>query len=355
MSGPGMSGPGMSGPGMSGPGMSGPGMSGPGGSEMAGYPGSAPLTGAPAGAGGKADDGLLPANAVMNAVGFLWNAKAVAAISKQLETAVDPISAADILMLSATIPNRDIRHAELAAFTRLHAIGADGLNSSGFFSTSVRDPGMQVVLKSLPRQKPARDAGQAAPMESWTMASQILAISLRDQLRALSSQPGKLMPTGDAFPVRLHKNAVSQFSGMIKLPGTAGEKLKDAAPAETTIYYARTSFSPQRPKDQEDVTEHYEARASGIRRADQTRGVLWIDGVKANQNGTKRSTDVIIQAATAGGGGQPGFGGGSDLSSGGPGGAGGASGGGYSIEIIVVEISDPKSAVATTSQASAKP
>lgn len=283
-------------------------------------------------------DSGVPDAQLLPAVSVLWGTKSTTAIVQQLSSVSDAASAAELLALGATIPQKNVRDSVFAALSRLHSLGADSMNSAGVFR-SLHDPGLLVVMKSLPRQKPTRaEGGAAAPLDSWATASEELVLNLRSQLRALSTQPGRLQATTE-FPVKLHKNAVSEFSGMLVLPGPAAAALKDAVPADTRVYYARTSFVPQRVKDQEAILEHYESRASGFQRQDQAKGIIWIDGVKSTTTGIKRSVDVVIQAAgaSAAPGGSEGFVGGPGMAAG-----GGAAGGGYTIEVMVVEISDPK-------------
>jgi hypothetical protein len=294
--------------------------------------------------------------ALLHAAGFLWSKSSVDALVKRLNTSSDILLGGDIpaggdfVRVAASVPNDRSRHAVQELFSKVHATGANELLGGGFFKDAVHDPGMLVVLKSLPRAKPSRSvAQQQAPPDSWTLASQDLVLSLRDSLRTLAKKPGVLTPAGENFPVRLHKNAVAEFSGVLTLPGAAGALLKDAAPSKTTVYYARTSFTPQRPRDQEDLADHYESRTGGIRRADQNRGVLWIDGVKSSQSGIRRSMDVVIQAASANNqsNGEAGFAGAGAMN---PGGAAGS----FTVEIIVVEIADPKSGGSASDDASEK-
>ncbi len=382
--GPGLGAGGLGRPGLSGgPGASGfPGASGAPGAG-AGFPGSAggpglgtgyPGSGMPGVGGGGAERGSmmsadgagnaqLPPELLANAAAVIWSPKAVEAIAKQLLSASDPAVAGDIFLLAATIPNQRIREASYTAFSKLYTTGAESLNSLGMFNGGVHDPGMLVVLKSLPRQKPARgDAAAAEPLDSWTSASRDVVMALRDQLR---DSPAALTPTGDSFPVRLHRNAVTEVSGMMVLPGNAAGELKESAPSEMKVYYARTTFSQQKPKDRDTLLEHYESKVNGFRRADEAKGIMWIDGVKSMASGTRRSMDVLIQSATSGG---QGFGGGAGFAGGAPGGSagigepgfggggGGGGGGTYSIEIIVVETSDPKgSTAAAAGQAAATP
>lgn len=347
-------------PGASMPGTSMPGDSSQGGAgagafaASAAYPGM-PGTGAAGGGAGTNVTSTEPAEseaALIQAARFLWSPGFVSALVKQLNASADlgyglvPVSGGDFVRIAASIPNAQVRQAVGELFEKCHATGVANLNSAGFFETEVHDPGMLVTLKSLPRPKTSRAASQQAPTtDTWTAASQDLVLSLRDRMRALSAKPGKLTPVTESFPVRLHKNAVAEFSGMLTLPGTFGASLKESSPSPINVYYARTSFTSQRPKDQEDLADHYESRTSGQRRADQARGILWMDGVKTAASGTKRSLDVIIQAATgnaqgAAGGGE--FGGAAAFS----GGAGAGNSGSFTIEILVIDSPEPKQSAA---------
>ena len=177
---------------------------------------------------------------------------------------------------------------------------------------------------------------------------------------------------------------MAEVSVLIQLPAVANEAAKDSVPSATQVYYTRTTFTPQRPRDTEDLTDHYASRTSGFQRQDQAKGILWIEGVKALPNGHRRTMDVIIQqasnaAGTAGGGfagsaGPPGLpggpaggggfggggggfgGGGGGFGGGGGGGGGGGASGNYSVEIIVVDTLDPKNlSVPGVEQASSSP
>jgi len=317
---------------------------------VGGYPGMPGAT-APGGTPGAASSStasVVSEAALHHTARFLWSPAFVSALVKQLNGSADlgygleTVGGGDFVRIAASIPNSRVRQAVGQLFEKCHSIGVTNLNSAGFFATEVHDPGMLVALKSLPRPKVSRAASQQAQTpDSWTTASQDLVLSLRDRMRALSAKPGKLSPIADSFPVRLHKNAVTDFSGMLTLPGASGAGLKDSSPSPINVYYARTSFTPQRAKEQEDIADHYESRTGGQRRADQTRGILWMDGVKTAASGTRRSLDVIIQAAASNAQGAVGgeFGGGAAAISGGTG-AGGS--GSFTIEILVIDSPEPK-------------
>ncbi len=312
-----------------------PGMAGPGGTATATTQPSLPQV-------------SLQPDVIAKGAEFLWSSKATMAIVNQLEKATDLTTAADMLLLASTIPGTEIRHAICETFTRLHSAGSTELNATGIFSDA-SDPGMLVVLKTLPRARPTKET--AGTMDSWTSSTETLVLALRDELRRTS---GSLKPYNGVLPVKLHKNAVAQVSVMMQFPAETAVAPTSPVPAATQVYYTRTTFTPQKPRDTEDLTDHYEARTSGFQRPDQAKGVLWIDGVKTFPNGHRRSMDVIVQQASNNGqsgfdgAGPPGAGGGFGGGAGGGGGFGGGAGGGggangaYTVEIIVVDTVDPK-------------
>jgi len=336
--------------GMSGPGGN-PGMRGPG--ANAAVPGKSSLPHI-----------SLEPDVVEKGANFLWSPKSITVIVSQLEKATDLTTASDVLLLASTIPGADVRNAIFETFLRLHPSGADGLNASGFFS-DVHDPGMLVILKTLPRTRPTKDA--PGTMDSWTSGTESLVLALRDELKRAS---GNLKPYTGTLPVRLHKNATAEVSVMVQLPAGTSQQPPDAIPAATTVYYTRTKFTPQKKRDTDDLTAHYESRTSGYSRPDVAKGVMWIEGVKVLPNGHRRTLDVVIEKEGGGGANQQmGFAGGGGGSGGmmesGPGFAGsggsGGSGGNYTVEIIVVDTVDPRNAdpgiasPAATTQAAAIP
>ncbi|MFO1003877.1 MAG: hypothetical protein U0936_26395 [Planctomycetaceae bacterium] len=345
----------------------------PGAAGAEGYAGassgSMPGSGMPGAAPGGANlsvKPLLSDAALMRAASFLWGTKCIDALVKQLDASTDIgimpgfVGGGDYVRIAASVPNDRVRKALANLFEKSAPASVGQLGITGFFSSSVHDPGMLVSLKSLPRTKPSRiEAAQGVPMDAWSTASLDVVLSLRDRLRVLSAIPGKLTPVTENLPIRLHKNAVAEFYGVLTLPGPAGSTLKESAPSATKIYYARTSFTPEKPKDQQDLAEHYESRATGIKRASEAKGVLlWVDGFKATQTGSKRTADVLVSSSTGGAGAAAGGYG----ESGGPGAGaaagygaqpGGGASGAFRIEIIVVETSDTKAPVAADVKAEA--
>lgn len=357
--------PGGQGPG-SGPGMMGEDSYEDGGESGEGY-GDGGYPGGPGGARPPGPPpGMLPpvkvSDAGMSAVAsVLWNKSSVAAVTSQLDAADSPANVVDVLALASTIPSDLVRHSTLALFEKAHAQGAAGMTASGLFRNVARDPGILAVLKSLPRKRPRKPsapninapAPPADPEDSWITATQDVVLSLRDRLREVSEDP-ELAYDGKQR-LRLHQNAVPERAIKIQAPGKMADGLGDAAPASTVMYYTSCRVMPQRVSEMQKIADHYEKRSKGMKRPDMQKGILWYDGVKVNEDGTRETMDVIIQqvgfkpqqnAGYGGGGGD--YEGGSG--SGGEGGGGGGTAGSapqYTIEVIVVVTKDPKAPPAT--------
>lgn len=356
--------PGMAGP----PGLAGaPGMpSMPGG--LAGAPGMPSMPGGDGfnsspGAGNAAVGSLasasLPDPIVTKVAAFLWSKPCCESLATQLRAATDLALAEPLLALAGSIPSQKVREAAFALFGAAHSGGSDVLNNSGFFTTAVHDPGMLVVLKSLPRAKASRADDGKPPMDSWTVSGQQMVLNYVDQLRTMSMAPGsRLVANTKGFPMRAHRNADFDFVGMIRVAAPQGAPA-DSGISETKVYYARASFSPKKAREQQDVMNHYKTGSNGIQRTDDATNLTWFDGVKSGTSGTRRSMDVVVRSgkvagvAGAAGPGMPGRGGfGNDMPEPGGmpgpgempgrGGMGGAVGGDFTIEVMIVEVADPK-------------
>lgn len=274
---------------------------------------------------------------LLNAAAFLWRPVIQQKLFEQLQQSVDATAAAEVVSLCAAIPQEAARRQLYQFFQRHQADGAANWIAAGLFDANQHDPAMLVTLKALPRQRPVKGKGRRGdveqPLDSWTQASMTFVFALRDRMRQNAT---KLTRYDGIPPVRLHKGANPDVSVMISLPGDQKMLSGDSAPSETRVYYTRVQYTPVSAKDQSQVAQHYEDRASGERRIDQQRGLLWFDGTRVLPNGTRRTVDIIIQAAggaTANN---------SDDDDGRPRGGGG---GAFLIEVLVVEATNPQGLV----------
>lgn len=343
------------------------GLSGPGGLGVpGGFGGGSGLAGAgqagaTAAAAGPMLGERLPESVLAKTAEFMWSSPFAAAVTARLDAAADLASSESLLCLAGSLPLQPVRDAVFRCLERHHSEGADGLNSTGVFPDGMADPAALVMLKSLPRQRGARAGdGEAAPLDSWSSATQMIVYKYMSQLSAMSSGGGKLTANPKSFPIRAHRGAEFEFTGLLRLAPPAGAPAGSGL-SETRIYYGRVPFSPKKEREQKDVLDHYRSVSAGIQREDRTRGAMWMDGVKSGTTGMRRSVDVLIRsggASQAGAGGAPGgfggppggFGGApgglgelGGIGSGGPGGGGGQ---GYTIEVLMIEVSDPRGAAA---------
>jgi len=339
-------------------GLSGPGF---GGGESSGELGAAGFGGG--GFGGAA--GALPAasaplerlpDAVLGLTAeFFYTPAFAQAVVSRLDQVPDLASSESLLRLAGSLPLQSVREALFRALEKHHAVGADALNAAGVFPDGMADPGALVVLKSLPRQRPPKsDDGEAVPLDSWSAATQLLVQNYIAKLGSMSQGGGKMTANPKGFPVRAHRGGEFEYTGLMKLSPAANAPAGTGI-SETRIYYARTSFSASKERERKDALEHYRSLGAAIQRADTARGTMWMDGVKAGSAGMRRTVDVLIRSGGASGGmgglgGAPsGFGEAGGLSGppglpGMPGGAGPGGGGGqgYTIEVVMVEIADPR-------------
>ncbi|MFM7057886.1 MAG: hypothetical protein ACKO2P_13280 [Planctomycetota bacterium] len=312
-----------------------------GGLGFAGAGGSAPAT-ATAAPMERLPDAVLALSA-----DFFYTPAFAQLIVAQLDQVADLSTSESLLRLAGNLPLQPVREALFRAFEKHHAGGADALNTAGVFPDGMSDPGVLVILKSLPRQRPARgDEGESAPLDSWTVASQQLVLSYTAKLAGMSQGVSKLTANPKSFPIRAHRGAEFEYTGVLKLTPAA-----NAAPgtgiSETRMYYARTSFVASKERERKDALDHYRGLGAAIQRADAARGAMWMDGVKAGSTGMRRSVDVMIRSGGAGGGFGAAAGSGSAGGIGAAPGVPGLPGGGgagqsYTIEVVMVEIADPR-------------
>lgn len=268
--------------------------------------------------------------AILRAAAFLWSPVSVQNLVSKLQQTDDAALAFDLLNFCATIPLQSSRKGVYGQLMKAHAANDEKYLNSGLFDEYLHDPGMLVILKSLPRSRAvSRSKNDKQAPDSWTQAAGKAVLRFRDQLRIASGT----LPAYEGQPaVKVHKGATLEKTVMISLPSDASEFPVEARPAETNIYYTRATFSPASPKEQSQIVDHYEERTGAKRRYDPQRQITWFDGIKAQSGGKRRSVDVVIQAA------------GSGAPVGGPGGnspTGGAGNAGmYTVEVIVVEIAD---------------
>lgn len=250
------------------------------------------------------------------------------AVAQHLEASTNLADAQQTLTLASMLPNIDLRHSMFTFMDDHRAEGADMLLSGAMYQPVERDPGHLLVLKSLVRPRRPRP-GRTLPAPSaadvsWARATWEVVRTLTDHLSKASSDP-ELAWEGP-LPLRLHRGAVPEVSIQITIPD--GFQGTEETPAGTRVFYTRCTVTPTNAAETRQLAQHYEERTNGVRRALKEQGVLWFDGIRGGDDGTRMTMDVVIRKAAEAG--QPAF--------------GGAAGPGqrFTIEAVTVIAADPR-------------
>ena len=146
--------------------------------------------------------------------------------------------------------------------------------------------------------------------------------SLKQRLHKAAMVSGKTELVGSPL-VRLHSGASPTAVFELDWPKDARTILSDANPSPMKIHYVRIEET-MNDRAIKKVLDHYRARTRGSKREITTD--VSLDGtLKSTSTGGRISGDVVITKSNNGGGGE-----------------GGATGTGYTIEVIAVQVPDPK-------------
>ncbi len=204
-----------------------------------------------------------------------------------------------LLRFAATLPRADVRHAVFVRLSAGRESGADRLLSAGLFGPLMNDPGMLVVLKSLPRSSPRRirrdQKESESPDDSWQRATWQTVNALRLHLRKASAKAA--FRYDGTPPVRLHRGAKAEAAIRIVIPD--GSPARNDQTGSVEVYYSRCTVTPQTRAEMNRIARHYEKRTRGERREMRDEGVLWFDGFRRGRDGTRMSRDVLVERASA--------------------------------------------------------
>jgi hypothetical protein len=189
-------------------------------------------------------------------------------------------------------------------------------------------------LKTLPLRQPptvkAQEENQTR--HSWANASRELVRTLN--ARFLAAAGNRAQSASAPPPLRLHQGAVIAAEYRFVWPDDAGGSVPEALAAPFIVHYVRVDDRA----NAQQVLIHYEKQIRGGKAAFARNNFeAWIEheGV-ADEPGRRRSTDVMLTVGGGGGGGGGEYGP--------PGGGGGGAGReqDVTIEILTVEIPNPR-------------
>ncbi|MDA0833377.1 MAG: hypothetical protein O2955_09265 [Planctomycetota bacterium] len=347
-----------------------PAAAGAGFDAKAGGPGAA---GGPAGAGpmeGRNPDGseiekpliVVPDDKLPNVTRLIWSDLLInmtAAIANQ-QSERGLITNDTQLALATSLPFDAVRSAVFNNLSTHYAMAAeDGIPKS--FVDTARDPGLLVLLKLLPRVDP--EAGNAAARrgsikslqeraskEHWFNLSKTAARTFSDRMYAAAlADPGT--NTNDTpAPIKLHEGANVTAEYLMNWPEDIEDRVGITNDSPMTVHYVRVELTVKEAGNK-DLQKHYRSQTSKPRFSDydtEDEG-KWYDALHTGITPTrKRSIDVFFTLTSALGRGGPGAGGAA------AGGAaagfnGGSSNAAVVIEILAIEIDNPKIIDLTTS------
>lgn len=296
--------------------------------------------------------------AMRHAIQYLWRAETTSFVEGRTRNIQSLEDSFDTLALAGSLPTTGVRKATYDLLFSRWQDGANALLSRKLYQTVVRDPGMIIVLKQLPRlmmQSPVsnqqsttanprvgKSQRQSIAKHSWMETSAYMVRAVTNRLRATTSNQEDSIPP--KLPIRLHRNARVLGVHEMNWPADVSEFTSGVTPpGPLSLQYVKMEIP------QEEAAKVFESYKKQLRRGKDYKFSWggWIDSVTAGtEKNSRRSIDVLITQNTANSGanqngGYPGAAGG--------GYPGGANGGGqqpnagmFTVEILVVETPDPK-------------
>lgn len=303
--------------------------------------------------------------AMRNAIQYLWRAEMTSYVEENTRKIISLEDGVPLLALAGSLPTAGMRKATFDLLNGRWKEGADPLLSRGVYQSVARDPGLIVVLKQLPRLMPkgsltnyqsatanpraGKSQRESIAKHSWmkTSAYMVRAVTTRMQA-ATRKQSDPTLP--DDLPIKLHRGARIRAVGEINWPADVSEFTSGVTPpGSLSLKYVRMELSQDIPK----VFQHYKKQLRRGKDYKFPQGA-WIDSLTAGaEPGTRRSIDVLFtqNTATNRAANQNGENGALQANEYAAGSTDGAAqrqnSGSYTVEILVVEISDPKLSAAT--------
>ncbi len=204
----------------------------------------------------------------------------------------------DFLVLASMLPIPSVRQSVHAILESQWRRGAGALKSVDFFLEVARDPGLMVVLKSLPRSAnrataklTASKRAEVAAKNSWLEVSGHLLFALMKRLHKATQNSSGSGDTGGPLPIKLHRGAQVADEFKLNWPNEAQDMdALEAAPL--SLHYVRMEPDVFSVKNRMEYEKQF-------RRREQRKlanGVYWFDALRSgNREGYKQSVDVLIQ------------------------------------------------------------
>ncbi|MBD3672869.1 MAG: hypothetical protein HUJ26_05020 [Planctomycetaceae bacterium] len=336
---------------------------------------------------------------------YVWSPEMVEEVTNRVKVSDTLMREPEVILMAGQLPATSSRDALQKFLTKNWMISDDWTRNAvdlvkhNVFKGYMRDPGLLITLKSLPREQVAGNAngggGYGAPgapggeyggeapggrpanrgsnpanqketqaKGEWFTASEQMMLGLMDRMHRAAHNRALSEHNPDELDVRLHRNAVVTLDSRLEVVrDEMSQDPEDPMPDKTTVNYVRIELDNLTPQEGEKIVKHYISSLRG----EKVNTILGNNGMwmeTSQKNRLKKqliSTDVLLsrngirkpivsaKENQRGPGGQPGaeaYGGNEQYAPpGGPGGEYGGPGGGqggFVVEILTVRIPDPE-------------
>ncbi|HUG20245.1 MAG TPA: hypothetical protein VMM56_14770, partial [Planctomycetaceae bacterium] len=310
-----------------------------------------------------------------NASRYLWSEEMLAFVNGRLGESETLMKTPELVLFAGQIPHSSTRQELKRFFVKNWELSDEWtrnpapLITDKVFEKYMRDPGLLVTLKSLPREQPKQAQGgdsygpegpggdpattsqprrterergkttdspeQIVAKQAWFGATEKVMLGWLDRATK-GANVGESGYNLEELPFKLHKDAEPSKSFRLELRCGSGDQTE-----VTTLNYVRVELpSDISPNLAKRIASHYDsAMKKGEEYVILGKNGMWYDWVSTDkQTGQIVSTDVLLSSNGArklGGGNAP------------QGGQPGATGGGQqlAVEILVIRVSDPSAKI----------
>ncbi len=261
----------------------------------------------------------------LGATHYFWNPEMERYTLEQLQRVARFGQSPETFLMAGTIPSIEVRKSFRELLTNNWEQDPSWLVKQEVFKTHWRDPGLLVLLKTLPReqrpaaqntgtdgstapgdpnaQRPARSRDRDTPAQknakyAWFDASEQYLLATMDRLAAAGQGERPTPYSADELGFRLHKGAEVTTSYRVEFPPPGDDSALFSHLEPTVVNYVRIESSQM---DQQ-TAKHYETAVKGEeKRMILGNNGIWLDGTVRRDRikGLLLSTDVLLSQSGA--------------------------------------------------------
>ena len=267
---------------------------------------------------------------------YVWSNEMVEEVSKRLKVSDTLMREPELLLMAGQIPATSSRYALQQFLAKNWMISDDWTRNAvdlvkhDVFKNYMRDPGLLIAVKSLPREQQARNAngpggggyegagggeyggeGQRRPQNraqagnqqeaqakgEWFKASEHLMLSLMDRMHHAAHNRTLPQSDSDELDVRLHRNAVVTLDSRLEIVlDQTSQDPEEPLADKTVVNYVRIELDNLTPQEGEKIYKHYVSSLRGEKlHPILSNNGMWMESTQ--QNRLKKeivSVDVLL-------------------------------------------------------------